>query len=252
MTEGWVFDPKTIIYNEMLAKLAQRGASICSLPSDIINLGRHTYKWSCWGQLWEAWEWSLQRGIQTQETGNKWVQINSSEFLDSTLPEASPTSERLESRYSCVCIKMKVSQSCPTLCDPMDNSLPGPCAHGTLKTRILEWVAIPFFKGSSWPRDWTWVSCTAGRFFTIWATRKLCMFVCVCVCIYIFAKLSWVFWLKERFYLLNLLLSLCTWRNLGSKSISNWIKSTLLRGYTERLQTQVCPTPKSLPSSLLS
>ena len=41
-----------------------------------------------------------------------------------------------------------------------------------LQARILEWVAIPFFRGSSWPRDRTWVSCTAGRFFTVWATRE--------------------------------------------------------------------------------
>ena len=38
--------------------------------------------------------------------------------------------------------------------------------------RILEWVAIPFCKGSSWPRNWTWVSCITRRFFTIWATRE--------------------------------------------------------------------------------
>ena len=41
-----------------------------------------------------------------------------------------------------------------------------------LQARILEWVAIPFSRGSSWPTDWTWISCIAGRFFTIWATRE--------------------------------------------------------------------------------
>ena len=40
-----------------------------------------------------------------------------------------------------------------------------------LQARILEWVAIPFSRGSSWPRNCTWVSCIAGRFFTTWATR---------------------------------------------------------------------------------
>ena len=44
--------------------------------------------------------------------------------------------------------------------------------HGILQARILEWAAIPFSRGSSWPRDQTRVSCTAGRFFTIWATRE--------------------------------------------------------------------------------
>ena len=65
-----------------------------------------------------------------------------------------------------------VAQLCPTLCNPMDCSLPGNSVHGILQARILEWVAIPFSKGSSQFRDWTWVSCIAGRFFTVWATRE--------------------------------------------------------------------------------
>ena len=44
-----------------------------------------------------------------------------------------------------------------------------PLSMGILQARILEWVAIPFSGGYSWPRDQTQVSCTAGRFFTIWA-----------------------------------------------------------------------------------
>ena len=50
--------------------------------------------------------------------------------------------------------------------DPMDCSLPGSSVHGISQSRILEWLAIFFFWGSSWPRDHTHVSCTAGRFFT--------------------------------------------------------------------------------------
>ena len=45
--------------------------------------------------------------------------------------------------------------------------------HGILQARILEWIAVPFSRGSSWPRDRTQVSCIAGRFFTIWATGKI-------------------------------------------------------------------------------
>ena len=52
----------------------------------------------------------------------------------------------------------------------MDCSPPGSFVHGILQARILEWVAISFSRGSSWPRDRTQVSCTAGRFFTNWAT----------------------------------------------------------------------------------
>ena len=51
------------------------------------------------------------------------------------------------------------------LCDPMDCSPPGFSVHGILQARILDWVAISFSRGSSQPRDWTWVSCIAGRFF---------------------------------------------------------------------------------------
>ena len=63
---------------------------------------------------------------------------------------------------------MSVAQSCPTLCDPMNCSPPGTSVHGILQNRILEWVAIPFSRGSSQPRDWTQISLTAGGFFIIW------------------------------------------------------------------------------------
>ena len=65
-----------------------------------------------------------------------------------------------------------VAQFCPTLWDPTGCSPPGSSVHWTLQARILEWVAIPFSRESSWPRDWTWVSCISGRFFTIWDTRE--------------------------------------------------------------------------------
>ena len=61
----------------------------------------------------------------------------------------------------------KSLQSCLTLCDPVDCSLSVSSAHEILQARILEWVAMPFSMGSSWPRDWTHISCgfcTAGRF----------------------------------------------------------------------------------------
>ena len=112
----------------------------------------------------------------------------------------------------CVCL---VSQSCPTLCNPMDCNLPGSSVHGDSlgkNTRMgchallqgifptqgsspglphcrwilyqlshqggpirLEWVAYPFSRGSSQPRNWTRVSCIAGSFFTSWATREQCV-----------------------------------------------------------------------------
>ena len=73
-------------------------------------------------------------------------------------------------------INVKVTQLYPTLCHPMDCRLPGSSVHGISQARILEWVTIPFSRGTPRPRDWTLgsmqVSCIAGRFFTVWATRE--------------------------------------------------------------------------------
>ena len=69
------------------------------------------------------------------------------------------------------CMKVKraseVAQSCPTLFDPTDCSLPGSSVHGIFQARVLEWVAISFSRGSSQPRGRTQVSCTASRRFTV-------------------------------------------------------------------------------------
>ena len=56
--------------------------------------------------------------------------------------------------------------------DPMGYSPPGSSVHGILQAKILEWVSIPSSRGSSWPRDQIQVSYVAGRFFTVWVTRK--------------------------------------------------------------------------------
>ena len=68
-------------------------------------------------------------------------------------------------------VKVKVAQSCPALCNPVDCSLPGSSLHGIPQARILEWVAISF-RGSSQPRDRTWVSRIPGRRFNLWATME--------------------------------------------------------------------------------
>ena len=64
-------------------------------------------------------------------------------------------------------VKVKVAQSCPTLSNSMDWIV-----HGILQASVLEWVAVPFSRGSSKPRDLTQVSHIAGRIFTSWATRE--------------------------------------------------------------------------------
>ena len=64
----------------------------------------------------------------------------------------------------CCCL---ITKSCLILCDPMDCSPPGSFIYGIFQARILEWIAIPFSRGSSQPRDWTQFSCIADRFFTM-------------------------------------------------------------------------------------
>ena len=76
------------------------------------------------------------------------------------------------SRYLLMAVKVLVAQSCPTPCDPMGYGLPGSSVHGILQARILEWVAIPFSRGTSQPRTQTLVSCIAGGFFTAWDTKE--------------------------------------------------------------------------------
>ena len=86
---------------------------------------------------------------------------------------SSPTACSLKSKHLGILkVEVLVTHSCPALCDPMDSSPAGSSVHGILQARIPEWVAIAFSRGTSQPRDRTWVSCISGRFFTIWATRK--------------------------------------------------------------------------------
>ena len=73
-------------------------------------------------------------------------------------------------------VKGLVTQSCLTLCNPMNWSLPGSFVHGIPQARILEWVAVPFSRGSSWLGEWIQVSCIEDKLFTIWATKE-----CVCL-----------------------------------------------------------------------
>ena len=87
------------------------------------------------------------------------------------MSQGHPVSLRLQRNHSyatcslTTCARVR-AESYPTLCDLRDCSPPVSSVHGILQAGILEWVAMPFFRGSSWPRDGTWVSCIAGRFFT--------------------------------------------------------------------------------------
>ena len=99
--------------------------------------------------------------------------------------------------YMCVCVyththththmyesESEVAQSCPTLCDPMDCSLPGSSVQGIFQAIVLEWIAISFSRGPSQPRDRTQVSRIVDRHFTVWATRDTYVYVYVYIYIY--------------------------------------------------------------------
>ena len=118
-------------------------------------------------------------------------------------------------------LKLNVAQSCPTLCNPMDCSLPGFSVHGILQARTLEWVAVYFSRGFSKPRDWTQVSCLAGRLFTISATREARVYLytwSTYVVIILNQVLFCVLW-KLSVYTILWSTSLCPWdfpgKNIG-------------------------------------
>ena len=96
------------------------------------------------------------------------------------------------------------AMSFPTLSDPMDCSLSGSSVHGILQVRILEWVAISFSRGSSQYRDWTWVSCIAGRFF-----------IDLCIYIYIYRYM-------------HIYIKLCIWTKLWTSPIAQSVKKNFL------------------------
>ena len=78
------------------------------------------------------------------------------------------------------------TQSCPAFYNPMDYSPPGSSVHGTFQARILEWVAMPSSKGSTWLRYGTHISCIPSPtllYHLIHQGRSVCVCVCVCVCI---------------------------------------------------------------------
>ena len=88
------------------------------------------------------------------------------------MPLPSPLSMQLPFIFCPINVTVKVkesevAQSGPTLCDPTDCSLSGFSVHGIFQARVLEWIAISFSRGSSQPRNLTWVSHIAGRCFTV-------------------------------------------------------------------------------------
>ena len=102
---------------------------------------RSLFKYSCLGNPMDRKAW--------------WVTVHGVMELDKTESES------------------EVAQSWPTLCNPMDWRLPGSSAHGIFQARVLEWFAVSFSRGSSQPRDRTWVSPLQADAFSIWSTREV-------------------------------------------------------------------------------
>ena len=103
----------------------------------------------------------------------KWLRVGSFDSNEHILLTAS--SNRLVFSFFILWSEVKVAQSCPTLCNPVDYT-----GHGILQARILAWAAVLFSRGSSQPRDQTQISCAAGRFFTSWATREgFILWICI-------------------------------------------------------------------------
>ena len=118
-----------------------------------------------------------------------------------------------------VCIsEVLVPQSCPTFWDPMVCILSGSSVHGILQARMLEYLAIPFSRKSSWPRDQTQVSCIAGRFFTNWVTREALNFAYILKILSYFILFAYTL-IPSRWHLTSRWLMSCITVKLLSKNI---------------------------------
>ena len=103
----------------------------------------------------------------------QWLRLHTPNAGDPVLITGQGTRSHMPQLRLCMCVL--VTQSCPTLCNPMDHSLPGSSVHGILQARRLQWVVMPFSSGSSRPRDQIHGFCTAGGFFTAEPPEKPCM-----------------------------------------------------------------------------
>ena len=151
----------------------------------------------CWAANTFTFKQFITRVLWPQSEGVRKEMMEAKiNLLDQSVATATPG--RLVGSHPSQCISMWISETKPfvsgrvidfflplctlcaffvcfvlsNFCDPTDGNPPGSSVHGILQARLLEWVAILFSSGSSWPRDWTQVSPIAGRFFTIWATRE--------------------------------------------------------------------------------
>ena len=111
--------------------------------------------------------WVVPLGCHKKEKDWPWIAVMLSHLYFRVYISTEHVRDSGKSNYTKEKKEVKATQSCLTLCDPMAYEV-----DGILQARILEWIAFPFSRGSSQPRDWTQVSRIAGGFFTSWATRE--------------------------------------------------------------------------------
>ena len=131
-------------------------------------------------------------------------------------------------------MKVKVTQLCLTLCDPMDYTV-----HGILQARIVEWVAVPFSRGSSQHKNRTQASPLVGGFFTSWATVKV-------LCAYREHEAGWRKCSSGPWVWLSYQWSRLQWWMLGSAVLSLWalfgqLPTVFLAQLTTTIWQWFCP-----------
>ena len=166
-TDTWVVSPFRLRGIVLLITRVWK-CLFASLPSVLLvmYLGLELLDYKVVPCFFEAFNWCFLIRLKGHgQTGNTMLgnfqQVLSSNHCPASLPA---NHMHFTCCPNCFCLYVL---SHVWLCDPMDCSLPGTCVHGILQARILEWVAVSSSRGSPWPRDWNWVSCIAGRFFTI-------------------------------------------------------------------------------------
>ena len=140
-----------------------------SIKRIIVLFFQYLCRFESWFKSWfksrfKSW-WKICSCPWKFTWGNKWLYLFT--FILLTGPVVDHHTPASRDKNCCSVPKLYL-----TLWDPIDYSFPGSSVHGHLQARILEWVAISSSRGSSQLRDQTWISCIAGGFFTIWATRQ--------------------------------------------------------------------------------
>ena len=137
----------------------------------------------------------------------------------------------------CVCACAQSHHLCPTLCDPMNYNPPGSSVHGILQVRLLEWVAKPSSRGSSWPRDQTCSSCIGRQILYPWATDGTVVRSFALLCLNMLQCIDST--LKE-WVIAKILLIRIIWQHTFTSRFSNAYMKSFFRDYTKKQNCCSC------------